>query len=69
MIGLGRMGANIVRRIMRDGHSAVVFDTDPAVVADLVKDGAGWCEQHQGIRRKAGPPAQRLDHGPGWQNY
>ena len=40
MIGLGRMGANIVRRIMRDGHSAVVYDTDPAAVADLVKDGA-----------------------------
>ncbi len=40
MIGLGRMGANIVRRIMRDGHSAVVFDTDPAAVAELVKDGA-----------------------------
>ena len=35
-----RMGANIVRRIMRDGHSAVVYDTDPAAVADLVKDGA-----------------------------
>ena len=27
MVGLGRMGANIVRRIMRDGHTAVAFDT------------------------------------------
>ena len=63
MIGLGRMGANIVRRIMRDGHSAVVYDTDPAAVADLVK---GWRyrrQQHRGIRREAGPSAQRLDHG------
>lgn len=40
MVGLGRMGANIVRRIMRDGHSAVVYDRDPAVVAELVKEGA-----------------------------
>jgi 6-phosphogluconate dehydrogenase len=40
MIGLGRMGANIVRRIMRDGHSAVVFDTDPKAVAELVAEGA-----------------------------
>ncbi len=40
MIGLGRMGANIVRRIMRDGHTAVVYDTDPAAVAELVADGA-----------------------------
>jgi 6-phosphogluconate dehydrogenase len=40
MIGLGRMGANIVRRIMRDGHSAVVYDRDPAAVAALVAEGA-----------------------------
>lgn len=40
MIGLGRMGANIVRRIMRDGHSAVVYDRDPAAVAALASEGA-----------------------------
>ena len=40
MVGLGRMGANIVRRILRDGHSAVVYDRDPAVVAALVAEGA-----------------------------
>ena len=40
MVGLGRMGANIVRRIMRDGHSAVVYDRDPLVVATLVAEGA-----------------------------
>lgn len=40
MIGLGRMGANIVRRIMRDGHTAVVYDRDPLAVAALVAEGA-----------------------------
>ncbi len=40
MIGLGRMGANIVRRLMRDGHECVVYDTDPAVVAQLEQEGA-----------------------------
>lgn len=40
MVGLGRMGANIVRRILRDGHSAVVYDRDPAAVAALVAEGA-----------------------------
>jgi len=40
MIGLGRMGANIVRRIMRDGHSAVVYDRDPAAVESVVAEGA-----------------------------
>jgi 6-phosphogluconate dehydrogenase len=40
MIGLGRMGANILRRVMRDGHTAVAFDTNPDSVAQLVDDGA-----------------------------
>ena len=40
MIGLGRMGANIVRRVMRDGHTAVAYDTNADTVAQLVSDGA-----------------------------
>ncbi|HET7719812.1 MAG TPA: NAD(P)-binding domain-containing protein, partial [Acidimicrobiales bacterium] len=32
MVGLGRMGANIVRRLMRDGHTCVVHDLNPAAV-------------------------------------
>ncbi len=40
MIGLGRMGANMVRRLMRDGHRCVVYDPDPAAVAALVAEGA-----------------------------
>jgi 6-phosphogluconate dehydrogenase len=40
MIGLGRMGANITRRVMRDGHTAVAFDTNPDSVGQLVSDGA-----------------------------
>src|SRR6476469_8679363 len=40
MVGLGRMGANIVRRIMRDGHTAVAFDTNKDTVAALEQEGA-----------------------------
>lgn len=40
MVGLGRMGANLVRRAMRDGHSCVVFDQSPDSVQALVADGA-----------------------------
>ncbi|HEY7007716.1 MAG TPA: decarboxylating 6-phosphogluconate dehydrogenase [Jatrophihabitantaceae bacterium] len=40
MIGLGRMGANIVRRIMRDGHTAVAYDTNPDTVQQLAGEGA-----------------------------
>jgi 6-phosphogluconate dehydrogenase len=40
MIGLGRMGANIVRRLMRDGHECVVYDVSPDSVKKLEGEGA-----------------------------
>jgi 6-phosphogluconate dehydrogenase len=40
MIGLGRMGGNMVRRLLRGGHQCVVFDRNGDAVADLVKEGA-----------------------------
>ncbi len=40
MIGLGRMGGNIVRRLMKHGHTTVVYDKDPKAVATIGKDGA-----------------------------
>ena len=36
MIGLGRMGGNIVRRLTRNGHQCVVFDQNPAAIKALV---------------------------------
>jgi 6-phosphogluconate dehydrogenase len=40
MVGLGRMGANMARRLMRDGHRIVAFDVSPDAVAALEKEGA-----------------------------
>jgi len=40
MIGLGRMGANMVRRLLRGGHQCVVFDVSPDAVKALAKEGA-----------------------------
>jgi 6-phosphogluconate dehydrogenase len=40
MVGLGRMGANLVRRLMRDGHRCVVYDVNPAAVNVLAGEGA-----------------------------
>lgn len=40
MIGLGRMGANMVRRLLRDGHECVVYDINPTAVATIAKEGA-----------------------------
>ena len=38
MVGLGRMGANLVRRLVRDGHTCVVFDVDAATTASLAAE-------------------------------
>src|SRR5215470_4817106 len=40
MIGLGRMGANMVRRLIKGGHQCVVFDRSPQAVQELVKEKA-----------------------------
>ena len=40
MIGLGRMGSNMVRRLLKNGHQCVVFDRSPNVVHELVKEKA-----------------------------
>jgi 6-phosphogluconate dehydrogenase len=40
MVGLGRMGANLVRRLMRDGHRCVAYDVNPGVVKQLEGEGA-----------------------------
>ena len=40
MIGLGRMGANMVRRLLKGGHRCVVFDRSPEAVAGLAEEGA-----------------------------
>ena len=40
MIGLGRMGANMVRRLLRNNHTCVVYDRNPGAVKELVSEGA-----------------------------
>ena len=40
MIGLGRMGANMIRRLIEGGHQCVVFDRSAKAVAELVKEKA-----------------------------
>jgi 6-phosphogluconate dehydrogenase len=56
MIGLGRMGANMVRRLMKGGHECVVFDMSPANVAQLSKDGAAGSSSLDDFLSKLKPP-------------
>jgi 6-phosphogluconate dehydrogenase len=56
MIGLGRMGANLVRRLMRDGHECVVYDVNRDYVSALVGEGAAGTESLQEFAAKLTPP-------------
>jgi 6-phosphogluconate dehydrogenase len=56
MIGLGRMGANMVRRLMKNGHKGVVFDRSPEPVQALVKDGAAGAASLRELVQKMEKP-------------
>jgi 6-phosphogluconate dehydrogenase len=56
MIGLGRMGANMVRRLMRDGHECVVYDIAADPVRDLVVEGAVGSTDMADLASKLTPP-------------
>ncbi|MCF3133651.1 decarboxylating 6-phosphogluconate dehydrogenase [Streptomyces olivochromogenes] len=56
MVGLGRMGANLVRRLMRDGHTCVVYDLDAAAVKELEQEGATAASSLQDLVGKLSRP-------------
>ena len=56
MIGLGRMGANMVRRLMRDGHGCVVYDVNADAVKELEREGATGASSLEGLVRKLDSP-------------
>ncbi|AYM82818.1 decarboxylating 6-phosphogluconate dehydrogenase [Agrobacterium tumefaciens] len=56
MVGLGRMGANMVRRLLKHGHDCVVFDVNPDNVAALVRQGATGATSPDDLVAKLSPP-------------
>ena len=56
MIGLGRMGANMVRRLLKQGHQCVVFDRSPKMVEQLVKEKAVGADSLQAFVKKLDKP-------------
>jgi len=56
MIGLGRMGANMVRRLLQGGHQCVVFDMSPKAIEDLTKDKAIGASSVADLVRKLEKP-------------
>ncbi|HLZ28865.1 MAG TPA: decarboxylating 6-phosphogluconate dehydrogenase [Chloroflexota bacterium] len=56
MIGLGRMGANMVRRLMRDQHTCVVYDHSQTAVEALAKEGATGADSLDSLVAQLAPP-------------
>ena len=57
MIGLGRMGGNMARRLIRGGHQVVAYDRDAAAVTELAKDGAEGAASLEELAGKLDSPA------------
>ena len=56
MIGLGRMGANMVRRLIKGGHDCVVYDRSPEAAGPLVKEGAAGAGSLEEFARRLSRP-------------
>ena len=67
MVGLGRMGANMVRRLMRDGHDCVVYDVNPRPSSGLAQEGATGADSLADFVAEARTPPRRVGHGAGRQ--
>jgi len=56
IIGLGRMGGNITRRLIQNGHETVVYDQDPKAIAGLTHDGATGADGLEKLVQQLRPP-------------
>ena len=63
MVGLGRMGANMVRRLLAGGHECVVYDRSPKVVAGLVDEKAIGSSSFADFAKKLAEASGHLANG------
>src|ERR1700749_3307223 len=56
IVGLGRMGANMARRLMRDGHKIVAYDVNPDAVSQLEGEGADGASSLEDLAAKLSAP-------------
>jgi len=56
IVGLGRMGANMARRLMRDGHKIVAYDVNPDAVSQLEGEGAAGASSLEDLAAKLSAP-------------
>ena len=58
LVGLGRMGANMARRLMADGHRCVVYDVNPDATSALAKEGAEGVSSLGELSEKLSAPVE-----------
>jgi 6-phosphogluconate dehydrogenase (decarboxylating) len=63
MIGLGRMGANMVRRLLQNGHQCIVYDRSAEAVKELVKEKAVGAASEGDFVQKLSKPRADVDVG------
>src|SRR5436853_7589218 len=56
IVGLGRMGANMARRLMRDGHKIVAYDVNPDAVSEVAGEGAEGASSLEDLAAKLSAP-------------
>ncbi len=56
MVGLGRMGSNMAKRLLRGGHEVVAFDPNKDAVKEVVAEGANWASSIKDLARKLEAP-------------
>ncbi len=64
-IGLGRMGGNMVRRLIRDGHEVVAYNRTPEKTTEIAGEGAIGSFSIAELVEHLEKPTSRLGHGPG----
>ena len=69
MVGFGRMGANMVRRLARDGHRCVVFDRSPEAVKAVVDESVIGTTDSGAVRCRIEQAAGGLGHVAGGRNH
>ncbi|MDH3973605.1 MAG: decarboxylating 6-phosphogluconate dehydrogenase [Deltaproteobacteria bacterium] len=56
IVGLGRMGANMARRLLKGGHEVMVYNRSPEKTDELVSEGAGGCYSLEEVAHRLKPP-------------
>ena len=69
VVGLGRMGANIVRRVQRHGHACVVYDAKPEAVRQLAGEGATGATGLDDLVAKLAGAARGLGDAAGGRDH